>query len=316
VRSALATKISKERVGTELEGMFNGPSPVDAVRLLHRLGLFTSVFGLPPSLQSRLGSAYGGPCCTSMAAADGIACALGLQMDKEERRFLLLAALLLPLRDLRAPAAKGKPVPATAALIRDSIKWRVKDIEMTGALHDAAAELAAAHAVLSKGAAAGSVDAAPGREQDVRVMLGQAIRKLKQHWKLGVVLAPVVLMRAAAPLGKDAASSSGSGSAGGSEDSTVDGGGELSEEAAAARLEMARELLSAVEAYGLAECWSWKPLMDGKKVMSLLGWSKPGPELGRVMAAVVDWQLIHPAGTLQEAEEMVKQKYGVGQPEV
>jgi hypothetical protein len=50
--------------------------------------------------------------------------------------------------------------------------------------------------------------------------------------------------------------------------------------------------------------------------MSLLGWSKPGPELGKVMAGVMDWQLMHPTGKLEEAEAMVKRKYGVGQPEV
>ncbi|GIL45308.1 hypothetical protein Vafri_2575 [Volvox africanus] len=316
VRVALATKISKERVGTELEGMFNGPAPVEAVRLLQRLGLFTAVFALPTPLESRVGSGYGVPCCTTMAAADSIVRALGLEMDKDERRFLLLAALLLPLRSLQIPAAKGKLTPATAALIRDSLKWRVKDIEMTAALHDAAAELAAAHTVLLKGTGGGvggPEDAAGGKageEPDVRVILGQAIRKLKQHWKLGVILAPVIGMCAAAPLG-DSPSGSGSGT-----ELVADGAGELSEEAAAGRLEMVRELLSAVEAYGLSECWTWKPLMDGKKVMTLLGWSKPGPELGRVMAAVMDWQLMHPSGTQQEAEAMVKQKYGVGQPEV
>jgi hypothetical protein len=116
--------------------------------------------------------------------------ALTRQLDKDDRRFLLLAALMLPLRGLAVPAAKGKSVPATAAIIRDSLKWRVKDIEMTAALHETAAELAVAHAVLRRGAGAageGQAAAAADGEQDVRVMLGQAIRKLKQHWKLGKV---------------------------------------------------------------------------------------------------------------------------------
>lgn len=61
---------------------------------------------------------------------------------------------------------------------------------MTAALHEAAAEFARAHALLNNGAgaaAAAAATAADGSEagQDVRVVLGQAIRKLKQHWKLG-----------------------------------------------------------------------------------------------------------------------------------
>ncbi|KAG2501325.1 hypothetical protein HYH03_001118 [Edaphochlamys debaryana] len=309
--------------------MFNGPAPVDAVRLLHRLGLFPTVFALPPPLPERLGEAYGAPCVACMAAADGLARSLGLQLDKDERRFLLLAALMLPLRGLAVPGAKGKPTPAPAALIRDSLKWRVKDIEMSAALAEAAAELAAAHAVLNDragagvgadvGAGVGGGGAAEGGEvADVRVMLGQVIRKLKQHWRLGVVLAPVILMRSAEPLGQDAASGA-AGGGGGSEGAEGgdggDGEGEAGEQgaaAAAARLEMARELLSAAEAYGLAECYTWKPLMDGKKVMSLLGWSKAGPELGKVLSAVMDWQLKNPSGGLAEAEELVKQRFGSG----
>ncbi|GFR42511.1 hypothetical protein Agub_g3403 [Astrephomene gubernaculifera] len=308
VRVALATKISKERVGTELEGMFNGPAPTEAVRLLHRLGLFPTVFALPPPLDGRLGPSYGGPCCVSMGAAEQLQRDLGLELDKDERRFLLLAALLLPLRGLQAPAAKGKSQPATAALIRDSLKWRVKDIEMTAVLHDTAAELAAAHAVLKEGSG-GAEGSGGGVQQDVRVMLGQAIRKLKQHWKLGIALAPVILMRAATPLGTDggaASSDSDASECGGGADSDA----EAAVAAASARVEMARELLAAVEAFGLSECWSWRPLMDGKKVMGLLGWSKPGPELGRVMAAVMDWQLGNPGGSAQQAEEMVKQRFG------
>ncbi len=81
----------------------------------------------------------------------------------------------------------------------------------------------------------------------------------------GILMAPVITMHAATPLTPDGAVSD-SGSDGGDAAATGGGAGELSAEAAAARLEMARELVAAVEAYGLADCWNWKPLMDGKKV--------------------------------------------------
>lgn len=56
-----------------------GPAPVEAVRLLHRLGLFNCVFSLP-ALESRLGTSYGAPCCATMAAADMVVRALGLEV--------------------------------------------------------------------------------------------------------------------------------------------------------------------------------------------------------------------------------------------
>lgn len=39
--------------------------------------------------------------------------------------------------------------------------------------------------------------------------------------------------------------------------------------------------------------------------MELLGIKKAGPELGRLLAGVMDWQLAHPAGTLEEAKQHV-----------
>ena len=40
--------------------------------------------------------------------------------------------------------------------------------------------------------------------------------------------------------------------------------------------------------------------------MSLLGLQKAGPELGKVMAAAVDWQLVHPTGTAAECQAHIK----------
>ncbi len=39
----------------------------------------------------------------------------------------------------------------------------------------------------------------------IRVALGQIVRKLKQHWQMGVLLAPLLATKAAKPLGIDAA---------------------------------------------------------------------------------------------------------------
>ncbi len=53
--------------------------------------------------------------------------------------------------------------------------------------------------------------------EQLRVALGQAIRKLKQHWQLGVLLMPLLSMRAARPLGVELPEdSSGSSSSNGS----------------------------------------------------------------------------------------------------
>ncbi len=43
--------------------------------------------------------------------------------------------------------------------------------------------------------------AGPEAPEALRIALGQAIRRLKQNWRLGVLLAPLLTMRAAQPLG-------------------------------------------------------------------------------------------------------------------
>lgn len=60
------------------------------------------------------------------------------QLEQEERRFFLLAALLLPLRQVSAPTGpKGKAQPVSQHVIREAIKWRAKDADTTQLLHEA-----------------------------------------------------------------------------------------------------------------------------------------------------------------------------------
>lgn len=84
-----------------------------------------------------------------MAAAEPLAAAHSPDLDKDDRRLFLLAALLLPLRRC-THTVKGKQVPVSSAIIRDSLKWRVKDIEGVAALHDVLPELARLYGVLFK----------------------------------------------------------------------------------------------------------------------------------------------------------------------
>ncbi|KAL6752468.1 hypothetical protein V8C86DRAFT_1813983, partial [Haematococcus lacustris] len=206
VCSALADKVSKERVGTELKGMFDGPAPLAAVQLLLQLSLFPVVFALPLDAANAIDAGYGSRCLACMAAAEGLLRSQGeVQLDLEERRFLLLAALLLPLAQATAPGGpKGKRSPVSNHIIRESIKWRAKDAEMVVLLHETAADFLAVYQQLTHaGLAAGlqGPDQLSSGPDSAKLALGAAIRRLKQHWRLGVLLAPVLLLPEAAALG-------------------------------------------------------------------------------------------------------------------
>jgi hypothetical protein len=64
-----------------------------------------------------------------------------LQLSEEDRRLFLLAALLLPLRQL-SYRFKNKQQPASSHIIREALKWRVKEVEGVAALHVHALDLA------------------------------------------------------------------------------------------------------------------------------------------------------------------------------
>ena len=47
----------------------------------------------------------------------------------------------------------------------------------------------------------------------------------------------------------------------------------------------------------------------GFQVMALLNMTKPGPEMGLATAAVMEWQLAHPGGTVEKCKEFIASKY-------
>jgi len=120
VRDALASKVSKERVNTELNGMLLGPQPAAALEMLHRFRLLTSVFATPAT---GVVPVEGAPAAASLdpdwgdqglalvrrvAALSpevlggmfGLAAPapLSLAVSKEWGRLLYLAAMLAPLK--------------------------------------------------------------------------------------------------------------------------------------------------------------------------------------------------------------------------
>ncbi|KAF5829609.1 hypothetical protein DUNSADRAFT_15848 [Dunaliella salina] len=233
------------------------------------------------------------------------------QLDKEESRFLLLAALLLPLRNCVVPGPKNKPTPASAAIVRESIKWRTKDADMSVLLHETAQQFLDIHQQVAAMDGSDATVRAQNAPEGLRVQLGMVIRKLKQHWHLGALLAPVLLTPQAAAVGTEeattAATASVPSSGAGRREGTAAGGDEPAAEEVVRCKEVYGTLKAAANAFGLEECWQWKPLLDGKQVQALLELQKPGPELGKAMGEALNWQLAHPSGSVEECQQHVKE---------
>lgn len=71
------------------------------------------------------------------------------QLTPEDKRLLLLAALLLPLRVLSYPVKANKQQPASAHIIRESLKWRTKEVEGVALLHAQVTNLAEAYSAIN-----------------------------------------------------------------------------------------------------------------------------------------------------------------------
>jgi hypothetical protein len=168
-------------------------------------------------------------------------------LSKEERRLLLLAATLLPLRGAQTTegasgrGSSSRPHPAAAAVVRSSLKWRAKDADGVAQLHEAAPELAAIHARLVRGGGGGGALGTAGattdaeeegaaaatpssssfgvkgaasqqEEDDVKVALGRVIRRLKEQWRLAALLVPLLPLPDARPLAVEGGGVDGGGS--------------------------------------------------------------------------------------------------------
>jgi hypothetical protein len=130
----------------------------------------------------------------------------------------------------------------SAHVIRDSLKWKVKDCETVDALHRCAPRLLAAHRLVrgGDGGGGGSPDGGP---DEARVALGRCIRELGAMWQAGCVLAALLPSPQAQLLGVEGAAEAGAEARAGASPelrSPVDGLGEVPEEESAAEIQIRR----------------------------------------------------------------------------
>lgn len=128
-------------------------------------------------------------------------------------------------------------------------------------------------------------------EGGTRREAGLLIRKLKGNWISALLTAPLMAQAS----GSDGQQQGDDGNE--LTPSAGDAGVSITEWAAACA-----EFRVAIEAAGLAEAWSIKPLLSGKEVMSSLGMSSGGPMLGVAMNRLMEWQLENPCASKEDCE--------------
>jgi hypothetical protein len=291
VRDALAAKVSKERVLTELNGMLLGPDPARALEMLHSFSLLSTVFATPSSGVSLADASHSSlDASPAIAPWDATWTAAGMAlvkrvaalspqvlqgllrsegelslseaMPKEWTRLLYLTALLAPLKAYQLPGKK-KPEPLVEYVLRVSLKGTVKDTSDAQLFLDCAQELRE----LATSAAGGGVGGGGEGGVAIKVQAGRCLRKVGERWRIALLLA---LVQAGDKEG-----------AGGREEEVLQ------------RFEALEKLV--VDEWYLEGCWDMKPLLDGGKICQTLNLDKKkkedGIKIGVITREMIDWQL-------------------------
>lgn len=124
VINSLAHKISKERIGAELDGMLRSSRPELALHWIYDLGLFSSVFQLPDKLTTPLTNLNELQIRSTSLVRAGVHVLQNLQFtfSAEEKSILLMSLILYPYHDLQYLNTKKRTELVNTYIVKTSIK--------------------------------------------------------------------------------------------------------------------------------------------------------------------------------------------------
>lgn len=273
VLDALRLKISRERVGVEVEKMLKGNHPRKSLEYIDNLGLYHTIFTDPskPDIPvpdiSNWKLAY--ECLDSLRRSKTPGSIYDVLVRSDEAAYYAwILAAVVPWDNVKAPphTKKGKaPPPFGTLAAQEGIKspGKLRDL-VTAANNNRAEIMSFVTAVLNKQPSA--------MERD---KLGMAIRHWESkngHWRLQVLYA--LLVEAMVVL---AAAST-----------TPTSNDEF--------LKKWQQFLDHLQDLDVMEAPTLKPLIDGTQLSKALG-TKPGKWMAPALDVCIAWQLRHPEAT-------------------
>ncbi|XP_042488705.1 tRNA nucleotidyltransferase cca2 [Macadamia integrifolia] len=294
VKAAIADKISRERIGHEIDLMISGNQPLKAMNYVCDLQLFWVVFSLPDKYKPALVEGCDRVCTAFIDAGWKLLQQIGLStLNDEERRLYLYGVLFLPLRKTVYYDSKGKKFPIVNHIFRNSLKLKASDAEMVMNLHKTFERfISLIHCLestedikLAEGYLGETLDVPVGSRR--RILAGLLIRDIKSFWKVALMMSTLLY-----PSDHDQI-----------KDFPV----------RHFELDKRKELFCSVEnmiiELGLENVWEMKPLANGKDIMNILQLKSGGPQVKEWQQRLLEWQLAHPSGTAEECLDWMKQTY-------
>ncbi|KAL3643204.1 hypothetical protein CASFOL_014019 [Castilleja foliolosa] len=292
VRDALADKISKERIGHEIDLMISGNEPVIAMTYVSELQLFWTVFSLPSAVDPPTLEGCERLCVAYMDTAWRFLQSVGsFSFNDDQRRLCLYAALLLPFRNTVYKDTKGKQIPVVSYIFRNSLKLKSSDSETVMNLHIAAQKfLSLIPSLISDDNS--QIEAVKKKitidvpvASKLRILTGLLLREIKEFWRAALLLS-LLLYPEDIGLSKNLSI----------EDT------ELNE-----RRELYHRIETAILEIGLDKVWDLKPLVNGKEIMNILQLKTGGPIVREWQQKLLEWQLAHPSGSAEDCVDWMRQ---------
>jgi len=297
VHQSLHVKISRERIGKELEGMMTGKNarPCIALKYITDLKLAGCVFEFPHDESLTIhGNLHGinyGDCDDPVSLSNAremawlestsmVRCTTIVlesfhnffpQKDTEktgvDSRILYLASFLHPLRMMMVSDSRGKQQPLPSFIVRESIKFKNKDIQ-------------AVTAILSNVDEMRNVLMRNGTDYDFcRLQVGLVLRNLKDQWVTTLLVASIAEIQS-------------------QEENT-----EYTEHI----ITRTKHLYSTIQRNDLDGCWKVRPLLDGKDILHRLDLPR-GPAIAPYIDAQIRWMLLNPKGHKDDLIVHLKRK--------
>ncbi|GAV65734.1 PolyA_pol domain-containing protein [Cephalotus follicularis] len=293
VKTSLSAKISRERIGTEIDLMMAGNQPVKAMISICDLTLFDIIFSLPPNFEPAVSEEYHRLCIAYLESACNLVQLIdNSTFNDEQIRLSFYAALFLPFRESTYKDKKAKKIPVVNYIFKDSLKRKASDAETVINIHKASGKFLSLIPSLLSNEDIKLLEPDCGSEfvdvpvtSKLRVSAGFLLREIKDFWRVSLLISSLLHSYDI--------------------DCTLDC---LNKQML---LDKKRDLYKAVEkaivSLGLEEVWDLKPLVNGKEIMDALELKAGGPLIREWQQKVMAWQLGHPSGTLEECREWMRQ---------
>ncbi|KAK4391217.1 tRNA nucleotidyltransferase cca2 [Sesamum angolense] len=293
VKAAIADKISRERIGHEIDLMISGNQPVRAMTYISDLQLFWAVFTLPLDTEPSIPEGSERLCVAYMDSTWRFLQLIGSSsFTDDQRRLCLYAALLLPFRNAVYPEKKGKKIPVASYVFRSSLKLKSSDAEAVMSMHLAAGKIVSLIPSILSNENLQILEVDWKKEtidvpvaSKLRILAGLLLREIKEFWRASLLLS---LLLYPDDIGSSTNLSN--------EDT------DLKE-----RKELFHRVENRIMEMGLEKVWELKPLVNGKDIMSMLQLKSGGPIVKEWQQKLLEWQLAHPSGSADECIEWMRQ---------